>query len=120
MEWYELVAYVIVVGLGIVGTFLCRYIAKKGASDKLVSIVDEGWSLLEACVASTTQSFVSIAKEANGGKLTDAQAEQARTLSITNFMTLANDEVKLVIENVYGSLDDWLAIAIEAIIAKDK
>lgn len=124
MDWNNLLAIALEALLplvfSVVGILLLRWLKKKGVKDEYVSLIEDGWSLLRTCVLSVNQTFVEDLKASNGGKLTDAQKAEARQQCINNFKSLASDALLLAIQAAYGSVDDWLGIALEAEVGLSK
>lgn len=86
--------------------------------EKLNKIIDNAQSILENIVISVNQVFVNSLKAE--GKFNKESAEIAKNTAIDKATELLTDEAIKAIEIVYGSLDAYLDVNIEAIVNKLK
>ena len=86
--------------------------------EKLNKIIDNAQSILENIVISVNQVFVASLKAE--GKFNKESAEIAKNTAIDKATELLTDEAIKAIEIVYGSLDTYLDVNIEAIVNKLK
>lgn len=86
--------------------------------EKLNKIIDNAQSILENIVISVNQVFVASLKAE--GKFNKESAEIAKQTAMDKATELLTDEAIKAIEVVYGSLDTYLDVNIEAIVNKLK
>ena len=86
--------------------------------EKLNKLIDSAQGILENVVLSVNQVFVDALK--SEGKFDRESAEIAKNSAVDKATELLTDEAIKAIETVYGSLDAYLDVNIEAIVQKLK
>lgn len=125
----EAIIYAVITGCGVfIVKELLRFIngkideiqtsTKLVEYEKLNKIIDNAQSILENIVISVNQVFVASLKAE--GKFNKESAEIAKQTAIDKATELLTDEAIKAIEIVYGSLDTYLDVNIEAIVNKLK
>lgn len=129
MEWNELVSvlcqFVLIPILPLVTAYICAYIKKAIARlneqsdneymDKYLLIAQD---VLVSVVTTVTETYVKALKDK--GEF-DLQAQQvAMSKAIDMFNTIATQECKDVLHEMYGDYNVWIRSQIESIIAATK
>lgn len=125
----QMVIYVIITGCGLVIVReAIRFIngkidevqtnTKLAEYDKINKVIDGAQKVLENVVLSVNQVFVDTLK--SEGKFDKESAEKAKKQAMDKANELLTDEAVKAIETVYGSVDAYLDVNIEAVVNKIK
>lgn len=86
--------------------------------EKLNKIIDQAQGILYNIVVSVNQTFVDSLK--TSGEFTKESAEIAKDTAVNKATELLTEEAVKAIETVYGSLDTYLDVTIEALVRQLK
>ena len=114
--------------LAFLGKKLVAFIDKKGEeletrtkNDKAKTYIDLATSTVTDVVEALNQTVVGSIKAASeDGKLTKEDAENIKTMAIDTTKKLLNSEAKDAIATVIDDLDEFIAVLVEAAVAKSK
>ena len=123
MEWlpllYQILEVCIIPLLGILTTYLVKYIKAKSlelqakvdndTADKYIAMLD---NTICACVVATTQTYVEALKKENA--FTKEAQLEAFNLTFNAVMAVLSNDAKDYLTNIYGDLTAYITNKIEA------
>lgn len=121
----QLLRAVIIAAIPVCGSFLVKYLNKKSAqaaaetdSAEMKSLIEQVNDAVTKAVTYTTQTFVESMKK-NGVFDAEAQSE-ALQKSLDKTLALLSEVAKSALEEIYGDLNDYLTVRIEAEVKNQK
>lgn len=101
------------------GTWVIVKLKKAGAKDEQIKYFELAYDYLTKAVINTNQTWVDAIK-ATEGHLTEQQQAEAREKTIQIFKEMITENVKIAIEAVYGSIDNWIMLNLESAVGEIK
>lgn len=121
----QLLQAVIIAAIPVCGSFLVRFLNRKSEqisaeteSEELKSLIGQVDDAVTKAVTYTTQTFVDSMKK-NGVFDAEAQSE-ALQKSLNKAMALLSEVAKNALEEIYGDLNEYLTVRIEAEVKNQK
>lgn len=119
----QMIIYTVITGCGVVITKqILEFINKKidevqattslAENEKINKMIDQAQKIVYEIVMSVNQTFTNVLK--SEGKFDKKSAEIAKDTAVDKAKELINEETSKIIEQVYGSLDSYLDVLIEA------
>ena len=129
MEWlpllYQILEVCIIPLLGILTTYIIKYINAKSeeikskvaneTGDKYITMLND---TICACVIATTQTYVEALKKDNS--FTKEAQKQAFDLTYNAVMSVVNEDAKKYLTEIYGDLTLYVTNRIEAEVSLNK
>lgn len=122
---FELLQAVIVVAVPIVTTYLCKFLATKKdeAKSKIENetakgLIDSALDAVVTAVTYTNQTYVDALKRS--GTFTVENQREAFQKAYDTAVQIMTQEAANYIDQVYGSISDWLTAQIEAQVKAQK
>lgn len=121
----QLLQAVIIAAIPVCGAYLTKFLKKKSAqiaaetnSTEMKSLIEQVDDAVSKAVTYTTQTFVDALKK-NG--IFDAEAQkEALQKSLDKTMALLSEVAKSALEEIYGDLNEYLTVRIEAEVKSQK
>ena len=120
---FQMVMYAVITGCGAaIANRIMHFINKKidevqattklAENEKINKMIDQSQKIIYDIVLSINQTFTNVLK--SEGKFDKESAEIAKDTAVDKAKELINEETSKIIEEVYGSLDSYLDVVIEA------